>query len=290
MFGYVRPVLARLSDDEKSLYQSAYCGLCHAMGKRHGWLSRFTLNYDFAFLAVLLCGSGGDGDSRCMRCPAHPLRKPKACLCGGELERAADESMILTWYKLYDDVDDRSFFPGLPYRFLRRLFRRAYRRAAAAHPQFDLRVKEGMAQLRRLEDARSPQLDRAAHAFADILAAAGECVEDEVRQRTMEQLLYHLGRWIYLVDAWDDLDEDQKKGRYNPLDARFDGQAKQKREYVETTITHSARLVSAAANLMEFGRWDPIVRNVIESGLPAVQRTVLDCQWKQLRKARRNTT
>lgn len=286
MFGYVRPVLNRLSEEEKSRYKSAYCGLCHTMGQRHGWLTRFTLNYDFAFLAILLYGGEGDKSSCCLRCPAHPFQKPRECICGSILELAADESVILTWHKLTDDVNDKSFPAGLPARFLRLLFRWAYRRAAAVRPEFDRRVGEQLAKLKALEDNRSPQLDRAADAFASLLAAAAGSGMEERRSRAMEQLLYHLGRWIYLADAWDDLDADIKKGRYNPLDARFDGQARRQRDYVETTMTHSARLVGSAANLIDFGSWTEIVNNVIFTGLPAVQGAVLDGRWKELRSVR----
>ena len=282
MFGYVRPALDRLNQEQKDAYQSAYCGLCHALGKRHGWLARMTLQYDFTFLAIVLA-AGEEDRLSCLRCPAHPFRKPRACLTGGRLDAAADQSMILTWHKLSDDVDDHGFFMGLPYRFVRRLFRRAYRRAAAAQPEFDARTREGLARLRELEEARSPQLDRAADAFARILACAAQAVPGEGSRRALGQLLYHLGRWIYLMDAWDDLDDDRRRGRYNPLDARFQGQARENRDYLDTTSTHSLRLAGSAAELLELGTWAPIVENILYIGLPAVQSAVLDGRWKEMR-------
>lgn len=282
MFGYVRPALDRLNQEQKDAYQSAYCGLCHALGKRHGWLARMTLQYDFTFLAIVLA-AGEEDRLSCLRCPAHPFRKPRACLTGGQLDAAADQSMILTWHKLSDDVDDHGFFMGLPYRFVRRLFRRAYRRAAAAQPEFDARTREGLARLRELEEARSPQLDRAADAFARILACAAQAVPGEGARRALGQLLYHLGRWIYLMDAWDDLDDDRRRGRYNPLDARFQGQARENRDYLDTTSTHSLRLAGSAAELLELGTWAPIVENILYIGLPAVQSAVLDGRWKEMR-------
>lgn len=290
MFGYVRPVLNRLSEDEKKRYKSAYCGLCHTLGKRYGLITRFTLNYDLTFLAILIYGGEGESGHCVRRCPAHIFRKPAGCICGKSLELAADESMILTWYKLTDDVEDSSFLAGLPARLLRVLLARGYRKASSYLPAFDSAVKESMGKLKALEEARSPQLDRAADTFASILSAAAVSCTNEDRSRAMRQLLYHLGRWIYLVDAWDDLEEDRAKGRYNPLDARFSGDAAASKDYIETTMTHSARLVSAAANLIDFGEWSRIVSNVVEVGLPAVQAAVLDGSWSELRSIREKQT
>lgn len=286
MFGYVRPALERLDQERRDAYQSAYCGLCHALGKRHGPLTRLTLQYDFTFLAILLTAGEGEGERVCRRCPANPLRKPRTCLAGRQMDAAADQSVILTWHKLSDDVDDHGFFTGLPYRFARRLFRRSYRRAAGAQPDFDAQTREGLIRLRALEEAGSPELDRAADAFANILARAAQAVPKEEERRALTQLLYHLGRWVYLMDAWDDLDDDKEKGRYNPLDARFRGQARENREYLEATVTHSLRLAGSAASLLELGQWTPVVENVLYLGLPAVQSAVLDGRWKEMRKGR----
>ena len=289
MFGYVRPALEQLSEGQRDDYQSAYCGLCHALGRRHGFLARFTLQYDFTFLAILLtAGRTGEGKTFCRRCPAHPLRKPRPCLCGAEMDAAADQSIILTYHKLSDDVDDHGFVSGLPYRLLRRLFRRAYRRAVQTQPEFDAQVREGLARLRQLEEEGSPELDRVADAFAGILRSASMALpEGSPMKRPLGELLYHLGRWIYLMDAWDDLEDDRASGRYNPLDARFRGRAQEERDYLDTTAIHSIRLAGSAANLMELGSWKPIVENVLYLGLPSVQGAVLDGRWKEMKKIRR---
>lgn len=286
MFGYVRPVLARLPQAEQDAYQGAYCGLCHAMGRRHGFLVRFTLNYDFTFLAILFTG-GGQEQWCVRRCPAHPLRKQRPCLCGTGTDAAADASVILTWYKLKDDVLDKGFFGGLPARFLCRLFSRPFRRASRALPDFAVQVERGLERLHRLEEERSRQLDRAADAFACILKAAAPPEPNETRRRAMEQLLYHVGRWVYLADAWDDLKEDRAQGRYNPLDARFDGRAEEEKEYVSTTMTHSLKLAISAANLVEFGQWETVIKHMLYRGLPAVQEAVLSGRWDKMRKPHR---
>lgn len=288
MFGYVRPVLGQLDEEQQEAYQGAYCGLCHTLGKRHGFLARLTLQYDFTFLAILLM-AGEEGDRLlCRRCPVHPIKKLRPCVGGGQMDAAADQSMILVYHKLSDDVDDHNMVTGLPYRILRRLFRRTYRRAAQSQRLFDQRVREGLARLRQMEKERSPELDRVADAFAGILASSAAAYpEGSPQRRMLEELLYHLGRWIYLMDAWDDLDDDRKHGRYNPLDTRFQGDAQAEKEYLNITAVHSVRLAGAAANLMELGRWAPIVENILYLGLPTVQEAVLAGRWKEMRQQTR---
>ena len=202
MFGYVRPALAQLSETDQQAYRGAYCGLCHVMGRRHGFWSRMTLNYDFTFLAILF-STQGETCWEERRCPVHPLRKKRSCLCGASLERAADASILLTWYKLQDDVQDKGFFAGLPARLLGWFFARSARRAKVNCQGFAAQVEKGLAHLAYLEKERSAQLDRAADAFACILRAAAPETGGEGERRVMEQLLYHLWRWINLEDEWD---------------------------------------------------------------------------------------
>ena len=129
--------------------------------------------------------------------------------------------VILTWWQLTDGVADHGFFRGLPYRAALLALGRAYRKARARRPGFDERTRAHLEELARLEGERCPSMDRAADAFAALLAGAAEEEPDPVRRRVLEQLLYHLGRWIYLVDAADDLKKDVKSGSYNPLVYRF---------------------------------------------------------------------
>ena len=102
MFGYVRPSDRRLSEQEREAFRAAYCGLCHALGKRYGLAGRMILNYDLTFLAMVL--SDGAGRTGCRRCAIHPV---KGCPCAeGDpaLDTAADMSVILTYWQLRDGV------------------------------------------------------------------------------------------------------------------------------------------------------------------------------------------
>ena len=104
----------------------------------------------------------------------------------------------------------------------------------------------------------------------------------QLRDRAMEQLLYHLGRWIYLLDAQDDLEEDRAAGRYNPVAARFGPEGDP--DAMARTLDHSRNLMYSAAQLADFGcRW-PLIENILYLGLPLVQRAVFDGSWKQIQK------
>ena len=282
MFGYVRPDRSRLTDEAWARYQGAYCGLCHCLKQRCGQRARFVLQYDFVFLCMLLEESG-DARPLCpRRCAPHPV-KARPCLePSPAMELCADESVILAYYKLQDGVADEGFFQGLGYRLGADLLKRAYRKAKAARPQFDSHVSVCLAQRGQLEAARSAQLDRCADAFARLLsAAAGETGKASI-DRPRQQLLYHLGRWIYLVDAVDDLAEDRKKGRYNPVAARFGDEVD--REYLSTTMGHSLALCQSAFQLLPQSPWSDLLENILYAGLRGVQTLVLEGKWNQKKR------
>ena len=107
MFGYVKPDISELKVKEYDAYRAVYCGLCRAMGEVTGQLSRMSLSYDFTFYAaVRMVLTGEEPEIRPMRCPVHPLRKRYIVRTDPALETAADQSVILTWWKLSDTADD----------------------------------------------------------------------------------------------------------------------------------------------------------------------------------------
>lgn len=281
MFGYVRPLRGELKVRDWESYQAAYCGLCHTLSRRCGFAARFTLNYDFVFLALLL--DPGDGSKVCpRRCAAHPFRR-RPCLEGGpSLGLAAEESVILAHYKLLDTLADDGLWQRLGARLALLLLRRSYRKAAAAQPQFDRHVACCLRELQTLEADKSSDLDRTADTFARLLQGAAPRTEDGGRDRPMEQLLYHLGRWIYLADGVNDLAEDRALGRYNPVSARFGGTPDL--EYLSTTMTHSLTLAQSAFQLLSRTRWSDILENILYLGLPRVQTQALAGCWGQNHK------
>ena len=279
MFGYVRPSLARLTEEDKARFGAAYCGLCRVLGQRYGQAARFILNYDFTFLAILLWPLAPEDSILHRRCIAHPLGK-RGYYPGNEaLELAADESVILAWWQAQDALSD----PGrgkTKYRAAALALKSAYRRASELRPEFDRITREKLELLRELEEEECPSLDRPADAFAGLLAAAAAEVGEPVKRRVLEQFLYHLGRWVYLVDAADDLARDAADGSYNPIRCRFglaDGTlTDEAREALAVSLDHSIRLMAAAYELWDFGPWGPIIQATVYEGLFCVGKAVLE--------------
>ena len=289
MFGYVRAIPDILPEEEARRYETVYCGLCAALGARYGWTARFLLNYDFVFLAMLL-SPGEPGGCACRVCPARPWRR-KPCRTGGAaLDAAADESVILTWWKLKDTLRDGRWWEKLAARTAMAFLKRHYRRAAACRPDFDRTAAACLEELHAMEEARLASLDRPADAFARLLQAAAVETEPPARARAVGQILYHVGRWIYLADAWDDRRSDAGSGSYNPVVALFGTEVSPEGEQrLRETMHTSLGLARTAFALLDWGEWEPLLDHILGAGLPAVEEAVFTGQWKQRKKNRRLT-
>ena len=287
MFGYVLPAAEKLDDAAKAQFHGAYCGLCHTLGRHYGWPGRMILNYDMTFLAMLL--SEGAGALCTKRCALHPV-KGRRCACGGtSFDTAAHCSVVLTWWQLRDGIADHGFFGSLKYRLASLSLRRAYRKARAMVPAFDAHTRQHLQTLAALEKGKCASIDAAADAFASLLAGAAQQVEGEAHRRILQQLFYHLGRWIYIIDAVDDLAKDWKSGSYNPLITRFSliepvlqGEV---RNDIALTLDSSVRAMAAAFELWDFGAYRAVIESTVYHGLYAVGTSVLDGTFRRQRRS-----
>ena len=279
MFGYVRPPLQDLPQEETERFRRMYCGLCHTLGKRYGTAARFILNYDFTYLAILL-SEPREPETHEKRCLRHPVHARAYLEENDAMALAADESVILAYWQLRDGVEDHDWLHGLKYRGLSAVLEPAYRKAAKLRPGFDRTVCRQLKVLAELEREGCDSIDRAADAFAVLLGSAAGEVDDPVRRRVLEQLLYHLGRWVYLVDAADDLKQDAAEGNYNPVALRFRLEngiwtAESRREFA-VTLDHSIHMMTTAFELWDFGIWTPLLETTLYTGLFRVGKAVLD--------------
>ena len=283
MYGYVRPVKGELKVSEFERFRGVYCGLCHELARRYGFAARFLVNYDFTFLAMLLA-QPGPAVTCPRRCPAHPLKKTE-CLSGCDsLAMAADMTVILGWWKLADGGEDKFFPASWGYKAACGILKSAYKKAAGRQPVFAAATEQNLKALQALEKAKCPIVDEAADKFALILRAAGAAVDGE-KGRVLSELLYHLGRIIYILDAADDLPDDIRADSYNPLRYRFrpteEGKLlEEDQRTIRVSLQHSHNALSGAYALLSENIYSGILSNTIYLGLPAATQAVFSGTWK----------
>ncbi|MDR2615524.1 MAG: DUF5685 family protein, partial [Oscillospiraceae bacterium] len=269
MFGYVRPFAPELRVRELELFRALYCGVCHALGRRGGLAARCVLSYDFVLLAALLWQPGEEPRVEKRRCPVS-LRKKRCCVnVNAAMDASAGCGIILAYHKLRDDARDESLPRAAAARTAALFLGGAYKKAAAEFSDFDGAVRERLRGLAEAESSEETGLDAAADHFAGLLADIVRRDPDDNRRRTQSNLLYHLGRWLYLIDARDDLAEDLSKRRPNVLQGGGEDD-----DGLRLTMTHSLNLAVSAFELLPESHWSDIVRNILCLGLPAAQERV----------------
>jgi hypothetical protein len=279
MFGYVVPMSPELKVRELERFKSCYCGLCRAIGKNYGIASRFILNYDFVFLAMLLWGESDAPTIKSRRCIAHPCAKKSCCESTPALETCAGYSVILAYNKLRDTVADEGFFKSAAARLWLLTLYPAYRKSRRDYPEFDKSVRSHLQKLADIEKSGADSLDMAADTFASILASASCGLADIPRRRAMEQLLYHTGRFVYIIDAVDDFAGDFDKKRYNPVARRFDLHGRvmsdDALQSVRVTLNLSLSMISSSLMLLPENDWRAVLENIVYLGLQSTAERVL---------------
>ena len=296
MFGYIRPWKPELLVKEWEQYRAVYCGLCRRLGEVCGGVSRLALSYDGTFLAMLLLGlEGGCAGFERGRCVVNPAKKCSFCLTEGDaLDAAAALTVILAWYHLRDDRSDPGMGKKARSALLSPLAAAGHRRAARRFPRLEelaLAYMEAQDQAERDPEAC---LDACAEPTARLLsetlvfAAFRGGEEQPSLARILRQLGYHLGRWIYLMDAADDWRQDLRSGSFNPFVKKHalsgepdEAAAARLRDDANGTLNLSAAQINAAFALLELRQFEPILRNIVTQGLPQMQRQILYQEKKE---------
>lgn len=283
MFGYVKLFKPTITMGEYEQYKGIYCTLCKQMGKRYGLLSRFTLSYDMTFLALLHMALEEENPHFCpSRCSFNPTKRClKACHTAA-IDRTADVGIILAYYKLKDTLADEGIFKKIGAWLALPFAAAAHKKAQKLAPETDAAVAQMMAAQAAVEKSDNVSLDRAAEPFALLLETlAAQAATDEKQKRVLERFGYCLGRWVYLMDAVDDLADDLKKGRYNPyigtrqLQKGDEQGVKDARAYSLYTLNACLAECKAAYELLEIRRFDGILRNILEEGMAHAQKRVV---------------
>ena len=258
MFGYVRPNLTELSKENQARYRAHYCGLCHAIGARHGQMARMTLTFDLTYLTIFLGSlyepeeATGEG-----KCVPHPVKK-HGWARSSVTDYAADMTIALTWHKLLDDwQDDRN--PAA--KAASTALKKAYTKVKTDWPRQCECIEHALADLSEVEKRRDPSPDAAARCFGELMAELFVMQED-YWSNALRAFGYSLGRYIYLLDAVCDMDKDAKKDGYNPV-LLMEKQPEEMRDTLELLLGDA----SAAFEKLPLIQDEEILRNILYSGV-----------------------
>ena len=297
MFGYVRPFKSELLVREYDQYKAAYCQLCRALKEHYGRAASFTLSYDCTFYALLMLSTREARHSlHHGRCVMNPLKRCDFLESDGEVyHKAAALSVLLTYHKLRDNLEDDSFFKSLGSRLFLPFVSRKARKAAEEYPFLAQEAQKAMDGQRQAEE-NAGGVDACAEPTANLLAALfKELACDSLQGAALERFGYFLGRWVYLMDAADDLLDDLKEGAFNPFIPRLGLSGKteltpQERKAADQacnqTLNATAAQMLLAFNLMELRNFGPILENVVTKGLPEIQREILFLHIREKRRGR----
>ena len=286
MFGYIRTDVPELRVRENEYYRAVYCGLCRAQGKCTGQCSRMTLSYDMTFLALLrLAISKETPEIKSGRCLAHPFKKRAYVADCDALSYCAYASALLFYGKTVDDILDEKGRKRFKAKLIKPFASGMRKKALKKYALLDEKIASGLKKLSEIEKQKLPSVDIPAEHFGEILAdivSFGLSGKDEV---IMKNIGRHIGKWIYILDACDDLSEDVSKGRFNPFIYLYDGEplTSELKQDINTSLKLELLAAEPAFDFIDFdGKSDieGIIKNIIYRGMPDVAERVLELNGK----------
>lgn len=281
MFGYIginKPEL-KIKDFER--YREYYCGLCHSLGNHYGLLGQISLSYDATFAAVLLSALYEPETYRMQSgCVLHPVGKKKY-LSNQFIDYVADMNVLLTYYKCEDDWNDEKSLVKLGYGAT---LKKQAKQVESRYPGKAIAIKSALNIIYKLEKAHDTNIDKLSNAFGDIMSEILDISSKDLDARDKNKygdmwkaelkiLGFNLGKFIYIMDAFDDVEKDMKKGSFNPFMDRYKACLKDElamREfeaYVEKLLMMCASDMAKSYERLPIIHETAILRNIIYSGI-----------------------
>jgi len=212
MFGYITVNKQEMKFKDFDIYQSFYCGFCKELKDRFGRAGQLSVSYDMTFLLILLTAlydSSTTIDYK--RCVVHPIEKQ--CMRQSPYTSyVADLNILLTYYKSMDDwLDEKKHSSRMYARILKKRVDEITHRL----PHIAEVLENNLQKMSYFESEKLVSIDRMAGLFGEIMGEMFVYQPDEW-QDSLYKVGFYLGKFIYLLDAYDDVVEDKKEGNYNP--------------------------------------------------------------------------
>ena len=252
-------------------YKAYYCGLCKVLREKHGFLGQLTLTYDMTFLVILLHSLyESDMNFEEHRCVVHPAKKQKM-LYNEITEYAADMNIVLTYFHFVDDWKDEKSKAGL---VGVRAFRKTYLEIEKKYPKKCRIIRSCLKKLQTCEAQQEENIDITARYFGELMAELLTYRQD-VWTKTLRRMGFYLGKFIYILDAYDDVEQDLESGSYNALislygEPDFDERCKEMMTYVLAECTSQFERLPCIEdadilrNILYVGVWEKYDKKQLE--------------------------
>ena len=256
MFGTIMIDQNGMAKAVQARYQQCYCGLCHQLDTQFGSVGCATLTYDMTFLSILLGAICDLPETTGMcRCATKPIKQHSYVLSKGTAY-AADMNLILSYYQCLDDWhDDGNRLARqkskLMEKFLPDIHNRWSRQCSV--------IGSSLAALGEMERSNELNPDLPANCFGRLLGTVFAWQNDE-HAELLFKMGAALGRYVYLLDAVNDLKADIKKERYNPVVAQSNSNFK------PMLVMMMAECTEAFEAMRPFRDQD-IIQNVLYAGV-----------------------
>lgn len=213
MFGYVTICEPELKVKDLKKYRAYYCGLCRILKEEYGVMGQMTLTYDMTFAVILLSSLyESQTETKMHRCKVHPVKK-QFMLTNEITSYAAAMNVLLAYYHMEDDWIDEHKVSSF---MTKSLIRGKADRISGQYPRQSTAIRKWLRELAECEKEGSTDIDRTAGCFGHLMEELFVYRED-IWEKNLRRMGFFLGKFIYLMDAYEDLPEDIEKGRYNPL-------------------------------------------------------------------------
>jgi hypothetical protein len=283
MFGYIYVNEQELKLREFQEYRGFYCGLCRNLQNRYGRTAQMMLNYDLTFLAILLTGlyEPQQEETR-RRCIIHPVHRHRS-VENETIDYAADMSVLLSVEKLEDDWKDEK---KLPQHAMAGILRRDYEAVCAKYPRQVAAVKENIRLLAQAEQEGMKDIDYVSGLTGHFLEEIYVWKEDEW-QEELRTMGFYIGKFVYLMDALEDVNKDRKHGNYNLFTDAGDVWEDPLQEKIRG---HLAGMMAEAARAFErlpVVEYAGIIRNILYSGVWSKYEALRKLRNKEVEKIKK---
>ena len=261
MFGYVTIHEPELKVKDLKKYKAYYCGLCRVLKEEYGFIGQMTRTYDMTFAIILLSSLYENvAEQEQHRCKVHPAKK-QLMLRNEITSYAAAMNVLLAYYHMEDDWRDERKVGSL---LTKNIVRGKARRIIESYPRQSRAIRSSLKELARCEEEGSTDIDRTAGCFGRLMEELFVYRED-VWERELRRMGFFMGKFIYIMDAYEDLPEDLEKGRYNPLREVFlqDGYEERVKDILCMMIAESTASFERLPCLVDVD----ILRNILYDGV-----------------------